>query len=69
MNRIGIGKKKPAEAIPSPFVRNEARKYSVGTQLAFMPDEILGQSWYFRLLTLIYYYGFVYFHGFDSKMK
>jgi hypothetical protein len=62
-------KKKTDRAINDPVIRNEARRYSVETRLAFLPDDVIGQSWYFRLLTLIYYYIFVYFHGFESKIN
>jgi hypothetical protein len=67
MDFIGI-KKKTDAAIADPFVRNEARRYSVRTRLAFLPDETIGQSLFFRFLTLIYYYAFVFFHGFESSM-
>jgi hypothetical protein len=60
-------KKKTDTEIADPVIRNEARRYSVRTRIAFLPDEVIGQSWYFRLLTFIYYYSFVYFHGFESK--
>jgi hypothetical protein len=66
MELIGI-KNHTDTDITDPVIRNEARQYSVRTRLAFLPDEVIGQSWYFRLLTLIYYYIFVYFHGFESK--
>jgi hypothetical protein len=66
MELIGA-KKKTDKAISDPVIRNEARRYSVRTRLAFLPDEVIGQSCYFRFLTLIYYYIFVYFHGFESK--
>jgi hypothetical protein len=66
MEFIGA-KKKTDKAISDPVVRNEARRYSVRTRLAFLPDDVIGESWYFRLLTWIYYYIFVYFHGFESK--
>ncbi|CAF3622315.1 unnamed protein product [Rotaria sp. Silwood1] len=64
MNLMNI-KKKIDLSIDDPLVRNEAQRYSVGTRLAFLPDDVIGQSWYFRLLTLIYYYIFVYFHDFE----
>jgi hypothetical protein len=67
MEFIGA-KKKTDTTIVDPVIRNEARQYSVQTRLAFLPDDVIGQSWYFRLLTLIYYYIFVYFHGFESKI-
>ncbi|CAF0781584.1 unnamed protein product [Rotaria sp. Silwood1] len=54
-------------AISDPVVRNEARRYSIRTRLAFLPDEYIGESWFFRLLTLVYYYFFVYFHGFEIE--
>ena len=60
-------KRKTDKAISDPVIRNEARRYSVRTRLAFLPDDVIGESWYFRLLTWIYYYIFVYFHGFESK--
>jgi hypothetical protein len=60
-------KKETDEAIVDPDIRNEARRYSVPTRLAFLPDKVLGELWYFRFLTLIYYYIFIYFHGFESK--
>jgi hypothetical protein len=68
MDLIGI-KKKTDKAISDPVIRNEARRYSVRTQLAFLPDEIIAQSWFFRLLTLVYYYYFIYFHAFESKIN
>ena len=60
-------KKRIDQAIDDPAVRDEARRYSTRTRLAFLPDEVIGQSIYFRLLTLIYYYIFVYFHAFESE--
>jgi hypothetical protein len=68
MDIIGINKKTDA-AISDPVVRNEARRYSVRTQLAFLPDDVIGQSWFFRLFTLFYYYTYVYFHAFESKIN
>jgi hypothetical protein len=65
MDIIGI-KKKTDAAIDDPIVRNEAQNYSVRTRLAFLPDQVIGRSWFFRLLTLVYYYTFVYFHAFES---
>ncbi|CAF4453864.1 unnamed protein product, partial [Rotaria sp. Silwood2] len=53
------------KVISDPIVRNEARRYSIRTRRAFLPDEYIGHSWFFRLLTLVYYYFFVYFHGFE----
>ena len=61
-------KKKTDRAILNPTVRNEARRYSVSTRLAFLPDKVVGQSWFFRLLTLFYYYTFIYYHGFESRI-
>lgn len=58
--------KKTDTAIRNPTVRTEARRYSVRTQLAFLPDEVIGESWFFRLLTLVYYYVYIYFHAFES---
>ncbi|CAF0905108.1 unnamed protein product [Rotaria sordida] len=55
------------KAISDPVVQNEARRYSIRTRLAFLPDENIGQSWFFRFLTLVYYYPFVYFHGFEME--
>lgn len=52
--------------ISDPYVRSEARRYSFRTQLAFLPDQVIGRSWFFRLLTLAYYYIFIYFHAFES---
>jgi hypothetical protein len=60
-------KKEIETAIVDPVIKNEARRYSVPTRLAFLPHDVIGHSWYFRLLTFIYYYMFVYFHGFESK--
>lgn len=60
-------KKKTDRAIADPVVRNEARRYSASTRLAFLPDKVVGQSWFFRLLTLFYYYTFIYVHGFESR--
>ncbi len=54
-------------SISDPTIREEARRYSFRTQLAFLPDQVIGQSWFFRLLTLVYYYTYVYFHAFESK--
>ncbi|CAF0787427.1 unnamed protein product [Adineta steineri] len=64
MDIIGI-KKKVDTTISDPLVRNEARRYSLRTRLAFLPDHIIGKSWFFRLLTLVYYYCYVYFHAFE----
>lgn len=66
MELVGI-KNKIDTIIEDSVIRNEARKYSIRTRLAFLPDDIIGQSWYFRLLTFIYYYLFIYFHGFESN--
>ena len=68
MEIFGI-KKRLEKTIEDPLVRSEARRYSVRTRLAFLPDDVIGQSFYFRILTWIYYYVFVYFHGFESEMK
>lgn len=68
MELIGV-KEKTDTAIEDPVIRNEARKYSVRTRLAFLPDDVIGQSWYFRLLTFIFYYIFIYIHGFESKKR
>ncbi len=62
-------KKKTETAISDPVVRNEARRYSFRTQLAFLPDQVIGQSWFFRLLTLYYYYTYIYFHAFESRIN
>ncbi|UJR33672.1 hypothetical protein I4U23_021104 [Adineta vaga] len=64
MDFIGLEKKTDMN-ISDPTVRNEARRYSVRTRLAFLPDHVIGQSWFFRLLTFIYYYFFVFFHAFE----
>ena len=66
MDLLNLRKKTDRE-IANPIVRNEAKRYSERTRLAFLPDEVIGRSWYFRLLTLMYYYVFTYFHGFESK--
>jgi hypothetical protein len=66
MDFTGI-KKKTEKAISDPVVRHEARRYSLRTQLAFLPDQVIGRSWFFRLLTLVYYYVYVYFHAFESR--
>ena len=66
MDVMGL-KKRIDQAIDDPAVRDEARRYSTRTRLAFLPDDVIGRSSYFRLLTLIYYYIFVYFHGFESE--
>lgn len=58
-----------AKSISDPLVLQQARRYSLRTQLAFLPDHVVGRSWFFRLLTLLYYYVYVYFHDFESKMK
>lgn len=58
-------KYKTDKSISNPIVRNQARRYSLRTQLAFLPDQVIGQSWFFRLLTIIYYYIYVYFHNFE----
>jgi hypothetical protein len=68
MDLTGI-KKRTDRAIADPTVRNEARRYSVSTRLAFLPDKVVGRSWFFRLLTLFYYYTFIYFHGFESRIN
>ncbi len=68
MDFIGL-KKKTDISISDPAIREEARRYSVRTQLAFLPDQIIGESWFFRLLTFVYYYIFVYFHAFESKIE
>lgn len=68
MDLIGIKKKMDA-SISNPVIREEARRYSLRTQLAFLPDQIIGQSWFFRLLTLVYYYMYIYFHAFESKIE
>lgn len=60
-------KKKTESSILNPTVRSEARRYSTRTQLAFLPDEVIGESWFFRLLTFVYYYIYIYFHAFESK--
>ncbi len=46
-------KKKTDTAIDDSVIQNEARRYSIRTRLAFLPDEVIGQSWYLRLLTLM----------------
>ncbi|CAF1064600.1 unnamed protein product [Rotaria magnacalcarata] len=66
MDSINIGKKINS-AISDPVARNEAQRYSLRTRLAFLPDQYIGESWFFRLLTLVYYYFFIYFHGFEIK--
>ncbi|CAF1000975.1 unnamed protein product [Adineta steineri] len=58
-------KKKTDKAIANPVARNEARRYSLPTRLAFLPDKTIGELWYFRLLTWIYYYIFICFHDFE----
>lgn len=60
-------KKKTESSISDPSVRTEARRYSVRTQLAFLPDQVIGKSWFFRLLTLVYYYVYIYFHAFEGE--
>ena len=65
MDWIGL-KKKTEVAISNPIVRREARRYSTRTQLAFLPDQVIGESWFFRLLTLVYYYVYIYFHAFEG---
>ena len=60
-------KKTTDKEISDPVVRNESRRYSARTRLAFLPDEVIAKSWYFRFLTFIYHYIFFYFHGFESK--
>jgi hypothetical protein len=67
MDLIGI-KQRTDKAISDPVVQNEARRYSFRTRLAFLPDEVIARSWFFRLLTLVYYYTFIYFHAFESKI-
>ncbi len=62
-------KKKTDAAISDPVIRTEARRYSLRTQLAFLPDQVVGRSWFFRLLTLVYYYVYIYFHAFESKIN
>lgn len=66
MDAIGF-KKRIDTAISDPIVSKEARRYSVRTRLAFLPDHCIGQSWFFRLLTLVYYYYYIYFHAFESN--
>jgi len=68
MNEISM-KKKTDTVISDPLIRNEARRYSLRTQLAFLPDEVIGRSWFFRLLTLVYYNAFLYFHAFESRIN
>ncbi len=68
MNRISM-KKKTDTAILDPLIRNEARRYSLRTQLAFLPDQVIGRSWLFRLLTFYYYYIYLYFHAFESRIN
>lgn len=58
-------KKRIDSVIDDPVVRNEARRYSIRTRLAFLPDDVIGHSFYFRILTWFYYNLFVYFHGFE----
>ncbi|UJR13595.1 hypothetical protein I4U23_000608 [Adineta vaga] len=64
MDSIDI-KKKTDEKIVDPSIRTEAQRYSLPTRFAFLPDKVIGELWYFRLLTLSYYYIFIYFHGFE----
>lgn len=66
MEILGI-KKRIDATIQDPIVRNEARRYSMRTVLAFLPDDVIGKSFYFRILTWMYYYTFIYFHGFESE--
>ena len=66
MDFMGI-KKKTDTSIHDPEIRKEARRYSFRTQLAFLPDQVIGRSWFFRLLTLVYYYVYIYFHAFESN--
>ena len=49
-----------------PVVKTAAERYSLRTRLAFLPDDVIGQSWFFRLLTFLYYYFFVFFHAFEG---
>ena len=60
-------KKRTDKAIADPVVRSEAERYSSSTRLAFLPDDVIGHSWFFRLLTLVYYYWFVFFNGFEGS--
>lgn len=66
MDIIGIQKKIDKE-ICDPAVKNEAERYSLRTRLAFLPDDVIGQSWFFRLLTFLYYYFFMFFHAFEGR--
>ena len=66
MDWLGL-KKKTESSISDPSIRTEARRYSARTQLAFLPDQVIGKSWFFRLLTLVYYYVYIYFHGFEGE--
>lgn len=60
--------KKIDSAISDPEIQNEAHHFNLRTRLAFLPDQYIGTSWFFRLLTLVYYYFFIYFHGFESMI-
>lgn len=62
-------KKRTDKAIADPAVRTEAGRYPLRTRLAFLPDDVIGHSWFFRLLTLVYYYWFVLFHGFERTSE
>ncbi|CAF0749229.1 unnamed protein product [Adineta ricciae] len=64
MDIIGMQKKIDRQ-IRDPVVKTEAERYSLRTRLAFLPDDVIGQSWFFRLLTFLYYYFFVFFHAFE----
>ncbi|CAF1226370.1 unnamed protein product [Didymodactylos carnosus] len=46
-------------------VRQNARRFSKRTQLAFLSDEQIGGSWFFRLFTFIRYYLFTFVHAFE----
>ena len=62
-------KKRNNVAFVDPDIQKEASQYSFQTRLAFLPDATIGQSWFFRLLTLCYFYMYKYFHAFESKTK
>jgi hypothetical protein len=51
-------KKETDEAIVDPDIRNEARRYSVPTRLAFLPDKVLGELWFSDIDLLLYIYLF-----------
>jgi hypothetical protein len=69
MDLVGI-KKKIDKTISNPVIRNEAQCYSVDTPLSFLSDDVIGRSWFFRLIVLVFYYcSFIHFHGGEGKIN